>query len=127
VADGVLQQQARPREDRDQHEHRVESRDDDPVGRTEPGGREGPGGSALPRPPPADVQGYRRGDLDDHQQRDQLAQGRGAAGHPGRDDERRRVPGYDQYRGQRDLRPHAPDQKTATQVSGNGPGGAGRP
>ena len=48
-------------------------------------------------------------------------------GHPGRDDERGRVPGDDEQRGQRELRPHARDQQAATQVSGNGPGGAGRP
>ena len=127
AANGVLQQQARAWGDRGQHEHRIEGGDRDPVGRTEPGCGEGPGGSALPRPPSADTQGDPRGNLDDHQQRDQFAQGCGGAGDPGRDDERRRVPGDDQHRGQRELRPHAPDQQATTQVSGNGPGGTGRP
>ena len=37
------------------------------------------------------------------------------------------MPGRHQQRGQREPRPHAPDQQAATQVSGNGPGGPGRP
>jgi alpha-1,2-mannosyltransferase len=99
AANGVLQQQARAWGDRGKHEHRVEGGNRDPAGRTEPGCGEGPGGSTLPRPPTADTQGDPRGDLDDHQQRDQFAQGCGGAGHPSRDDERRRMPGDDQHRG----------------------------
>jgi hypothetical protein len=127
AANGVPQQQARARGHRGQHEHRVKGGDRDPVSRAEPGCGEGPGGNTLPRPPPGDTQRNPSHNLDDHQQRDQFAQGCGAAGHPGRDDERGRVPGDDQQRGQRDLRPHARDEQAATQVSDNGPGGAGRP
>jgi len=127
AAHGVPEQQARARGNRGKHEHRIEGGDRDPVSRAEPGCGEGPGGSALARPPPADAQGeYRRG-LDHHQQRDQFAKGRGAAGGPGRDDERGRVPGDDKHRGHRDLRPHGRRQQAATQVSGNGPGNAGQP
>jgi hypothetical protein len=127
AANGVRQQQARARGNRGQHEHRIEDGDRDPVSRAEPGCGEGPGGSTLPWPPPADTQGDHHYSLDHQQQRDQFAQGCGTAGHPGRDDERGRVPGDDQHRGQRELRPHARDQQAATQVSGNGPGGACQP
>ena len=46
---------------------------------------------------------------------------------PGRDDERDRVPGDDQHRGQHEPGPHVGGQQAETQVCGNGPGGAGQP
>ena len=84
-------------------------------------------GRLLPQPPPAGTQGDHRCGLDHHQQHEQFAQGCGAAGDPGRDDERGRVPGDDQQRGHRELGPHVWGQQAVTKVSGNGPHGAGQP
>jgi site-specific recombinase XerC len=127
AANGVSQQQARAWGNRAQHEYGIERGDRDPGGRAEPGCAEGPGGGSFPQPPPADTQGDHHRSLDHHQQRDQFAQGCGAAGDPGRDDERGRVPGDDQHRGQRELGPHAWGQQAVTKVSGDGPGGACQP
>jgi hypothetical protein len=45
----------------------------------------------------------------------------------GRDDERGRVPGDDQHRSQRDLRPDVPGQQPGAQVAGDRPGGPRQP
>src|SRR3954452_6398127 len=127
AAGDVPQQQGGARSDRGQHEHRVERGDRDPGGRPEPRCREGPRGGTLPWPPPADGQGDRPRGLDHHEQRDQLPQGRGAAGDPGRDDERGRVPGHDQDRCQHEPGPHLQDQQLATQVDGRRLDGSGQP